>query len=340
MLPGSDVLHKLFAPGPRKRAFQSFEDALDTENIPPSVTSVPCKRQKAIASSARVGTTSCHAEIQGSSTSSVTTISPHSENPEVTKNTRRKVLCPVSRVSRANNRSTKAYLISPNLKRRAAGGRFTQVAPPSMPSAICVSGSNLNFSIDAALSGTLSSYKPRPVSPHQDPLALTNLDVPTTMCHVLQDTTFILTDTVAMPKAWIFDIHLDTPEEEMANIMAHNTGVLDISCNDDIHTKRGKEERGKENIPPLNHLDNAQLESSRSGRSVFLHVPKFDEGEVKPQLKNESRNGSGMLNAVIQRVPLAAITAVDYRHDDDRPLEEYVIVDKNGCCRGSSLTKS
>ena len=58
-----------------------------------------------------------------------------------------------------------------------------------------------------------------------------------------------------MPKGWFFAIHEDSPEEEAANIMAHNTGVLDISSDDDCMTKKRNEERerGKENIPPPDH---------------------------------------------------------------------------------------
>lgn len=56
-----------------------------------------------------------------------------------------------------------------------------------------------------------------------------------------------------MPKSWFFTIHVDTPEEEAANLMEHSAAVLDISSDDDAAERRRKrdvEERGKENVPP------------------------------------------------------------------------------------------
>jgi hypothetical protein len=53
-----------------------------------------------------------------------------------------------------------------------------------------------------------------------------------------------------MPKAWFFEIHEDTPEQEAANLMEHSASVLDISSDDDVESKTRSEDRGKENIPP------------------------------------------------------------------------------------------
>ncbi|KAK2865427.1 hypothetical protein FQN49_003582 [Arthroderma sp. PD_2] len=49
------------------------------------------------------------------------------------------------------------------------------------------------------------------------------------------------------PKAWEFEIHADTVQDEMANLMEHSTCVLDIS---DDEEKQARDTRGKENIPP------------------------------------------------------------------------------------------
>lgn len=51
------------------------------------------------------------------------------------------------------------------------------------------------------------------------------------------------------PKSWMFDIHEDTPEEEMVNLMGHSTCTLDLS--DDESKSRIVNDRGKENVPPL-----------------------------------------------------------------------------------------
>lgn len=53
-----------------------------------------------------------------------------------------------------------------------------------------------------------------------------------------------------MPKAWFFEIHEDTAEQEAANLMEHSASVLDISSDDDVESKTRNEDRGKENIPP------------------------------------------------------------------------------------------
>jgi hypothetical protein len=49
--------------------------------------------------------------------------------------------------------------------------------------------------------------------------------------------------------SWFFDIHVDSEQEEMTNLMHHSTGVLDIS--DDEGKAAVVDGRGKENVPPL-----------------------------------------------------------------------------------------
>jgi hypothetical protein len=55
-----------------------------------------------------------------------------------------------------------------------------------------------------------------------------------------------------MPKAWFFEIHEDTADQEASNLLLHSACVLDISSDDDSNTAAAKIalERGKENIPP------------------------------------------------------------------------------------------
>ena len=84
------------------------------------------------------------------------------------------------------------------------------------------------FSIDAALSGTVSSYKPEP---------LQHVSVPTL--------------GEAVPNGWMFDIHEDTEDEALSNIMEFSTQTLDIS--DDEGRRAEKDDRGKENIPPMDY---------------------------------------------------------------------------------------
>ncbi|KAJ5669882.1 hypothetical protein N7462_010952 [Penicillium macrosclerotiorum] len=57
------------------------------------------------------------------------------------------------------------------------------------------------------------------------------------------------------PASWFFDIHVDSEQEEMTNLMQHSTGVLDIS--DDESKAAAVDSRGKENVPPTEWtLDN------------------------------------------------------------------------------------
>ncbi|KAJ5831814.1 hypothetical protein N7474_000125 [Penicillium riverlandense] len=51
------------------------------------------------------------------------------------------------------------------------------------------------------------------------------------------------------PASWFFDIHVDSEQEEMTNLMQHSTGVLDIS--DDEGKDAVVDGRGKENVPPV-----------------------------------------------------------------------------------------
>ncbi|KAM6518834.1 hypothetical protein FSOLCH5_007597 [Fusarium solani] len=56
-----------------------------------------------------------------------------------------------------------------------------------------------------------------------------------------------------MKASWFFEIHEDTPEQEMTNLLQHSTCVLDISSDEESERKRSRdraEGRDKENIPP------------------------------------------------------------------------------------------
>ena len=94
--------------------------------------------------------------------------------------------------------------------------------PPTFGPGTNVSN-GLPFSIDAALSGTVPSI-PRPVA---------------TSPPTLEE---------AVPHSWLFDIHEDTPEEELGNLVEFSTSTLDISDNES--KTREQDHREKENIPP------------------------------------------------------------------------------------------
>lgn len=81
-----------------------------------------------------------------------------------------------------------------------------------------------------------------------------------------------------VPDAWCFDIHVDTEQDEMTNMMHHSTTVLDISDDEGKATSS----RGKENIPPnelgleipLSHQATATAAPARS--SVEDRAPLGD----------------------------------------------------------------
>ena len=110
-------------------------------------------------------------------------------------------------------RSPKHKRIGILSRRRMTTNSFTRVNPPS---STVESTNGLPFSIDAALAGTVSKYKPK--STHG--------------------------------KGWHFDIHEDTKDEEVSNMMVHDTTTLDIS-DDDSSSSKGGDKDNKENIPPI-----------------------------------------------------------------------------------------
>jgi len=112
--------------------------------------------------------------------------------------------------------------------------RTARVDPPSFNI-----GGAAPFSLDAALQGTIPSYASR------DSALLPSSD----------------------PSSWCFDIHEDTPEQEMTNLLQHSTCVLDISSDEESEQRARRERaegRDKENIPPADDVS----QTSRAVRGV------------------------------------------------------------------------
>ncbi|CAG7981962.1 unnamed protein product [Penicillium salamii] len=93
------------------------------------------------------------------------------------------------------------------------------------------------------------------------------------------------------PEAWCFDIHVDTEEEEMTNLMQHSTTVLDISDDEGKPTDR----RGKENVPP---------------HELGLEVPSAH------QTTTASANATAKRKSLTDRAPLGDLNAAEYYADD------------------------
>lgn len=116
-------------------------------------------------------------------------------------------------------------------RKRTSLSPFKRVEPPSFGAQDSTGG----FSIDSALSGTLSGYsKGLPKSP------------------ILED---------IQPKGWFFDIHEDTAEEEATNLMEHSACTLDISSDDEAGPAKHND-KGKENIPPPDHPESTSMVES------------------------------------------------------------------------------
>lgn len=117
------------------------------------------------------------------------------------------------------------------LSKRSSLSPFKRIDPPVFGGSKASTGS-VPFSIDAALSGTLSAY-PATDKPQSK----------VTKLHKAQ------------PKGWFFDLHEDTPDQENAVIMLHTCRKLDLSSDeeDGPSQKRSKYIENKENMPPAEY---------------------------------------------------------------------------------------
>ncbi|KAI1952717.1 hypothetical protein LOZ12_002284 [Ophidiomyces ophidiicola] len=186
-------------------------DSCDTENMDPLLMESPTKRQR---NRGDIDTWTpkekTHFAISSLNLSPPTKLSPAPLRTKAVSTTRPAPL------RAAAGRSPKSK-VAKAFARRGSG--FCRVDPPSFPKHHV---SSAPFSISDALSGTftVSSLKMGKAMP---------------------------SGGKHRRKAWDFEIHVDTEQEEMANLMEHSTCVLDIS---DDENKSKKDERGKENIPP------------------------------------------------------------------------------------------
>lgn len=103
-------------------------------------------------------------------------------------------------------------------------------------------------SIDAALSGTIASYKPKPK-------------------HTIKDLAH---------KGWHFHIHEDTEADLAGIMMQHKACTLDLSSDDESRVK-ARDDRGKENIPPADGMNApirvaAAISSAAAARDMMTDI--------------------------------------------------------------------
>jgi hypothetical protein len=107
------------------------------------------------------------------------------------------------------------------------------------------------------------------------------------------------------PASWSFDIHVDTEQEEMTNLMQHSTTVLDIS---DDEGKAGTDSRGKENIPPHElgiEIPTARMSASTTATATTARTESMEE-----------------------RAPLSELNAADYYAEGCNAFSHTVIYDE------------
>ncbi|KAG5981216.1 hypothetical protein E4U55_003175 [Claviceps digitariae] len=171
---------------------------------------------------------------------------------------------------RSPTRATRSGLLS---RQTTASGNYARVDPPSFGLDRKASSS---FSLNTALKGTISGGSSRPRS------------------NALFRASRSISAALAEPAAkasWFFDIHEDTPEEEMTNLLQHSTYILDISSDEENELRERRERaegRDKENIPPSGytpqtsprrsvkasaHIDGMVVETER----VVLAEMKMDD---------------------------------------------------------------
>jgi hypothetical protein len=170
------------------------------------------------------------------------------------------------------------------LNRRKTASPFTRIDPPKFSAP---PSSELGFSIDAALSGTIPSYGARQRQASGSALRGQEREL-----HEPES-----------KGSWFFDIHEDTPEEEATNLMEHSTCTLDISS-DEESAARMKDERGKENVPPADDISQTrtQLSSVEMGESSMQ--------DIKARIRASRKKHENAIE--IDRSPLGDLAAEDF----------------------------
>jgi hypothetical protein len=108
------------------------------------------------------------------------------------------------------------------------------------------------------------------------------------------------------PASWFFDIHVDSEQEEMTNLMQHSTGVLDIS--DDESKTSTADDRGKENVPPA---------------ELGIDLPR--SREVTALLEAAAARKTSKMEE--DRAPLGELNAADYYPEECNAFSFAVVYD-------------
>jgi hypothetical protein len=138
--------------------------------------------------------------------------------------------------------------------RTSRNSPYGRAAPSSLGLGLggSASGNAAPFSLDSALKGTIPSYRSRQAARPKSKSSSSSSIFSSALGG--QD----------LKASWFFDIHEDTAEQEMTNMLQHSTCVLDISSDEECESKDTIEMaqgRDKENIPPVD--DVSQMSGAR-----------------------------------------------------------------------------
>ncbi|KAJ5908629.1 hypothetical protein N7495_001311 [Penicillium taxi] len=106
------------------------------------------------------------------------------------------------------------------------------------------------------------------------------------------------------PTSWFFEIHVDSEQEEMTNIMQHSTDNLDLNAEGKISS----DGRGKENVPPAElgiDLPPSIETVALAAAAAVVKTSKMDE----------------------DRVPLGELDASDYAPADSDSFPHFIVHD-------------
>ncbi|KAG5918179.1 hypothetical protein E4U61_001988 [Claviceps capensis] len=221
----------------------------DTENVDLSTFA---KRSKGVSSFMLKPS----AYVLATAAATPTTEAGASRNPFHSGTAPRRILKLKSRSSRLNTITTPSPLPAP------AGRSPTLSTRSGLPSTRTRSSeadsctrdeSRASDFLGTALSGTIRTFGSRPRSNA-----------------VSKESTSTQSPLIGLNsvEGWFFDIHEDTPDEEMTNMLQHRTCTLDISSDEEIEQRESREKaegRDKENVPPFD--DRSQSPPRRSDRA-------------------------------------------------------------------------
>ncbi|KAI1487799.1 hypothetical protein F5X96DRAFT_672287 [Biscogniauxia mediterranea] len=266
------------SPGKRKAA--EFVDTDDSENVDPSLSA---KRSKGTTNNCLSPSLDAFVKpstilITKSASSSDVSVAPSLSKASSTTPRPRSLLNPKSPASKHGSSITKSTPLSAPagrsptrgkrsgiLSRRRTATSYSRVDPPTFGLS---SSSPAPFSLDAALKGTIPSYASRSSSKASSSSSSKRVSSSSSSSKSVD---FSSLHEPEMKSSWFFDIHEDTPEQEMTNLLQHSTCVLDISSDEESETRRQRERaEGKENVPPAD--DVSQTTSSSRSRARHADV--------------------------------------------------------------------